>query len=104
MDGALGFRSGDVQEAFTRIEHINIHKNGYGGENFIASLKDTYVFFGRTPLPEHKDCNRSMPCQKRCAGIRFNSWRSSRQLGALEPKTPYHPVHQRKPRRAEPEN
>jgi putative hydrolase of the HAD superfamily len=41
----LGFRSGDVQEAFTEIEHGNIHKNGYGGENFIASLKDTYSFF-----------------------------------------------------------
>jgi putative hydrolase of the HAD superfamily len=40
----LGFHSGDVQEAFTEIEHRNIHKNGYGGENFIASLKDTYFF------------------------------------------------------------
>lgn len=42
---ALGFCSGDVQEAFTEIEHRNIHTNGYGGENFIASLKDTYVYF-----------------------------------------------------------
>jgi len=42
---ALGFRSGDVQGAFTEIEHRNIHQNGYGGENFIASLKDTYIFF-----------------------------------------------------------
>ena len=42
---ALGFRSGDVQKAFTQIEHGNIHKNGYGGENFVASLKDTYCFF-----------------------------------------------------------
>jgi hypothetical protein len=37
---ALGFGSGDVQDAFTEIEHRNIHKNGCGGENFIAPLKD----------------------------------------------------------------
>jgi hypothetical protein len=48
MDGELGFRSGDVQKAFTQIEHSEHSKNGYGGENFIASLKDTYVFFSRT--------------------------------------------------------
>jgi len=41
----LGFHSGEVQSAFTEIEHGNIQKNGYGGENFIASLKDTYFFF-----------------------------------------------------------
>jgi putative hydrolase of the HAD superfamily len=43
--GDLGFRAVDVQEAFTKIEHENIQKNGYGGENFIASLKDTYLLF-----------------------------------------------------------
>ena len=43
--GELGFRALDVQETFTKIEHENIQKNGYGGENFIASLKDTYLFF-----------------------------------------------------------
>jgi len=42
---ALGFGYGDVLEAFIGIEHRNIEKNGYGGENFIASLKDTYLFF-----------------------------------------------------------
>jgi putative hydrolase of the HAD superfamily len=43
----LGFRALDVQKVFARIEHENIHKNGYGGENFIASLKDAYVVFQR---------------------------------------------------------
>ena len=41
----LGFETPQVQERFTRIEHDNILKNGYGGENFIASLKDTYLVF-----------------------------------------------------------
>ena len=41
----LGFRIPEVQEAFVQIEHENIQKNGYGAENFIASLKDTYLFF-----------------------------------------------------------
>jgi putative hydrolase of the HAD superfamily len=43
--GELGFRAVDVQRVFTEIEHKNIQKNGYGGENFIASLKDTYLLF-----------------------------------------------------------
>lgn len=47
--GKLGFGAPAVQERFTRIEHENILKNGYGGENFIASLKDTYLSF----QPEH---------------------------------------------------
>lgn len=41
----LGFRALDVRDAFTKIEHANIQQNGYGGENFIASLKDTFLFF-----------------------------------------------------------
>jgi putative hydrolase of the HAD superfamily len=40
----LGFGVIKVQETFARIEHENIQKNGYGGENFIASLKDTFLF------------------------------------------------------------
>jgi len=43
--GELGFRALDVQETFAKIEHENIQKNGYGGENFTASLQDTYLFF-----------------------------------------------------------
>jgi putative hydrolase of the HAD superfamily len=43
----LGFEKPQVQECFTRIEHESILKNGYGGENFIASLKDTYLVFQR---------------------------------------------------------
>ncbi len=39
-----GFSVIEVQETFVRIEHENIQKNGYGGENFIASLKDTFLF------------------------------------------------------------
>ena len=39
-----GFSVIEVQENFVRIEHENIQKNGYGGENFIASLKDTFLF------------------------------------------------------------
>ena len=39
-----GFSIIEVQEIFARIEHENIQKNGYGGENFIASLKDTFLF------------------------------------------------------------
>lgn len=41
----LGFGMPEVQESFNRIEHENILKQGYGGENFIASLKDTYLVF-----------------------------------------------------------
>jgi putative hydrolase of the HAD superfamily len=40
----LGFRSGDVQEAFTEIEHGKIHKNGYGGENFYRVVEG-HLFF-----------------------------------------------------------
>ena len=43
--GTLGFDALEVQESFTRIEHENILKSGYGGENFITSLRDTYLFF-----------------------------------------------------------
>jgi putative hydrolase of the HAD superfamily len=43
--GNRGFSIIEVQENFVRIEHENIEKNGYGGENFIASLKDTFLFF-----------------------------------------------------------
>jgi putative hydrolase of the HAD superfamily len=39
-----GFSVVEVQENFVKIEHENIRKNGYGGENFIASLKDTFLF------------------------------------------------------------
>jgi len=39
-----GFGVIEVQETFARIEHENILKNGYGGENFIASLRDTFLF------------------------------------------------------------
>jgi putative hydrolase of the HAD superfamily len=51
--GGLGFRPADVQKAFTEIEQENIHKNGYGGENFIASLKDTYLLF-RQEVARHE--------------------------------------------------
>ena len=41
----LGFPAAEVQETFVNFEHANILKNGYGGENFIRSLKDTYLSY-----------------------------------------------------------
>jgi len=46
---ASGFGAAEVAIAFSHVEHENIQKNGYGGENFIASLKDTYQLFQTQP-------------------------------------------------------
>lgn len=41
----MGYRAAAVQEVFDRLEKANILKNGYGAENFILSLKETYLQF-----------------------------------------------------------
>ncbi|MBM3803042.1 MAG: HAD family hydrolase [Acidimicrobiia bacterium] len=46
---ALGFPGGEVEETFAEMEHENIRNNGCGGENFVASLKDTYLSFRPDP-------------------------------------------------------
>ena len=42
----LGCDLEKVSRTFDVIERKNVRLNGYGGENFVQSLKETYLYFG----------------------------------------------------------